>query len=508
MESAGGDYGIYPPSYPYSGDGQPNAGNEQPQQPQQPSPPPQPVQAAGAGRAQPANGQAGKAPAGEEQPESERSIQDKVWVAVAVDDRAPPPPPREAAPELRRAGGPPSWWALVVAVGGALAFFAVALFATDWSEAAQLSDGIAAVLAVLCLLTGLLYLLAGGRRHWLTWLGFGALFAILAAYELPAAVRPLHFLQAQEAASIGHYDEAYAELRAAGVGPCDRRITGALLAWARADEHAGRFGDAVIRLKRLIRDCPTSPAAAIARGQIGQTELVWGEQLMGTGDYADAVQVFAVVQIDFADTPLALAARQEAAATYVAWAQREEHSGRYASALAKYQLVLAAYPDTPYAATARTGAAQTLFDWGQWATRGAHYADAVRYYNLLVDLYPDTPQAVQASTLLAAPQLVVGQLIHNNGAAAAGVPVRLSSEWQFGGGSYSTGGRQYTATTDATGIFTLGAVPPGTYLLEWVGPCGCYTTFVGADGQPLEIVVVPQLHPLTLGAIDIDPTVP
>jgi hypothetical protein len=41
-----------------------------------------------------------------------------------------------------------------------------------------------------------------------------------------------------------------------------------------------------------------------------------------------------------------------------------------------------------------------------------------------------------------------------------------------------------------------------------VGPCGCYTTFVGASGQPLEIVVVPQLHPLTLGAIDIDPTDP
>jgi tetratricopeptide (TPR) repeat protein len=434
----------------------------------------------------------------------DRSVHEKVAAAVAVEDREPP---REAPRRLTQPGAQPTWWALVVAIGGALAFFAIALFASDWSEAAQLADGIAAVLAVLCLLTGFLYLLAGARRHWLTWLGFGALFAVLAVYELPAAVRPLHFLQAQEAAEMGHYDQAYAELRAAGLGPCDPRITGALLGWSRADERTGHYGDAVIRLKRLVRDCPDSPEAEIAEGQIGRTELAWGEQLTSTGDYADAVKVFAVVQTDYAATPLAPAARQDAAAAYVAWAQREEQSGRYASALAKYQLVLVTYPDTRYAITARSGAAQTLFDWGQWATRGAHYDDAVRYYNLLVDLYPDTPQAVQASTLLAAPQLVVGQLIHDNGAAAPDVSVRLSSEWQFGGGRYTTGGRQYTATTSATGIFTLGAVPPGTYLLEWVAPsCGCYTTFIDADGQPLEVVVVPQLHPLTLGAIDVDPT--
>jgi tetratricopeptide (TPR) repeat protein len=418
-------------------------------------------------------------------------------------------PRLEAAHAVRQSHPQPSWWALVVAIGGALAFFAVALFSPDWSAAAQLSAGVAGVLAVLCLLTGLLYLLAGPRSHWLTWLGFGVLFAILAAYELPNAVLPLHEIQAQVAVASGHYDQAYAELRAAGAGPCDPRVTSALLSWARADQRAGRYGDAIVRLKRLTHDCPGTPAAATAQGQIGQTELAYGEQLVSIGDYADAVQVLATVQTDFANTPLAPAARQDAAAAYVAWAQREEQSGHYASALAKYQLVLATYPDTVYAVTARTGAAQTLFDWGQWATRGARYDDAVKYYTLLVDLYPDTPQAVQASTLLAAPQLVVGQLIHNDGTPAVGVVVRLSSKWQFGGGGYTTGGHQYTATTDATGIFTLGPVPPGSYLVEWVaGACGCYTTFISADGQPLEIIVVPQLHPLTLNAIDIDPIDP
>jgi tetratricopeptide (TPR) repeat protein len=426
---------------------------------------------------------------------------------VAVAERKPHKP-REAPEEVLRPTSRLSTWALVVAVGAALTFFAIALFAYDWADAAQKSIVVAGVLAAICLVTGLLSLLAAPRSGWPIWLLFGILFAVLAFYELPAAVVPLHLAQAQEAQAAGQYDKAYTEYRLAGVGACDPRATSTLMGWARQDQRSDRYGDAVVRLNALVRDCPNSSEAEAAQSQIGQTELAWGEQLVSTGDYQDAVRVFADIQYEFATTPLAPAARQDAAAAYVAWAEREEHSGRYASALAKYQLIMATYSDTSYAVTARTGAAQTLFDWGQWATRGAHYDEAVNEYNLLVDLYPETPQAVQASSLLTAPQLVVGQLIHNDGSAAAGVRVRLSSEWRFGGGGYTSAGRQYSATTDAAGIFTLGAVPPGTYLLEWVGPDGRYTTFVGADGRPLEIVIVPQLHPLTLGALDIDPTAP
>ena len=88
------------------------------------------------------------------------------------------------------------------------------------------------------------------------------------------------------------------------------------------------------------------------------------------------------------------------------------------------------------------------------------------------------------------------------------VLVRLSSEWTFGRGSYTTGGNQYTARTDSTGIFTFAAIPPGGYLLEWIGPDGRYTTFVDARGRPLHIVKVPQLHPLALGNVAIDPSDP
>lgn len=412
---------------------------------------------------------------------------------------------RVAAAEVIGPSRQPTWWSLTVAVGGGLACFAICLFAPDWGEAARQAATLAIALAVICLLTGLLYLLGGARPYWAMWLGFGALFAVLGFYELPTAVVPLHLLQAQEALAAGRYDQEYVELRRAGVGQCDTRATTALLGWARQDQRAGHYGDAIVRLKALAHDCPSSPDAAAARGQIGQTELAWGEQLVSIGDYAGAVKVFADVQQDFPDTSLAPAARQDAAAAYVGWAEQQEHAGHYATALAKYQLVLGTYPDTQYAITARDGAAQTLFDWGQWATRMGRYDEAAGHYGQLVDLYPDSPQAAQASALLVAAQPVVGRLVHNDGSAAVGIPVRLSSEWQIGSKSYTTAGHHYAAVTDSAGIFTLDALPPGQYLIEWQGPDGRYTTFFSGDNQPLEVVTVPRLHPLELGNIDIDP---
>lgn len=412
---------------------------------------------------------------------------------------------RNAAEEIVGRPRQPTWWALLVAVGGGLACFAICLFAPDWGEAARQVAILACVLAVICLLTGLLYLLARARPYWPVWLGFGVLFAVLGFYELPTAVVPLHLLQAEDAQAAGRYDQEYTELRLAGVGPCDPRATSALLGWARQDQQAGGYGDAIIRLEALARDCPTSPDAETARGQIGQTKLAWGEQLLSTGDYADAVTVFAEIEKDYAATPLAPAARQDAAATYVAWAEQQEHAGHYGSALAKYQTVLGSYPDSQYAVTARDGAAQTLFDWGQSDTRLGRYNEAAAHYGQLVDLYPGSPQAAQASALLVAPQPVVGRLTYNDGSAAVGIPVRLSSEWQFGGTTYTTAGHRYTAVTDSAGLFTLDAVPPGKYLIEWQGPDGRYTTFVSRDNQPLEVVNVPRLHPLQLDTINIDP---
>ena len=255
----------------------------------------------------------------------------------------------------------------------------------------------------------------------------------------------------------------------------------------------------------LIETCPKTDEAGIAYAEIGKTRLAWGDQLVSTGDYNHAVDVFEDVQHLYPSSPLAPAARQEEAAALLAWGDRDEHAGNYAAALSHYQRVLATYPQSAYATTATTGAAQTLLAWGQWATRFAHYDEAVQHFNDLVDGYPGTPQADTASTLLRAPQAVVGRLTHRTGAAAAGVQVRISSEYQVGGGSYSVGGTQFVTVTDSTGIFRFDAVPPGTYLLEWQDAHGHYTTFVDASGNPIDVLRVPQLHPLEVGDVVIDP---
>lgn len=416
--------------------------------------------------------------------------------------RPAPPEPDFALTHVRRE---PSWWALFLAVAAVLVFFAIALFAADWAAAAQQSALLVAALGLLCVITGLLYLLFAARRGWWAWLLVGALFLVLGLYELPAAVVPLHLAQAQMDEASGRYDLAYSELLQAGVGRCEPRVTHDVLRWAGSDRTAGHFGKAVEHYDLLIQTCPNTDDARLASAEIGKTRLAWGDQLVSTGDYADAVNVFEQIQQLYPAAPFALAARQEEGAALLAWGDRDEHEGRYAEALTHYQRVLATYPETAYATTARTGAAQTLLDWGQWATRFAHYDEAVQHYNDLVDTYPGTPQADEAATLLGAPQEVVGRLTHRNGSAAAGVQVRLSSEYQFGPGSYSVGGTQFTATTDATGIFRIENVPPGTYLLEWADAWGHYTTFVDAHGNPIDVLTVPRLHPLTAGNIVVDP---
>lgn len=414
---------------------------------------------------------------------------------------------REAGPDVRKPTTQPGAWGLFVAVGSVLVFFAICLFAPDWGTAAAQSAEVASVLALICLGTGLVYLLLGARPGWLTWLVVGVLLAVLGFYELPTAVTPLRVLQANTDAAAGRYDAAYRELRLTGVGPCDPRAVKLLLRGARADERAGQYETAIHELREdLIEPCPSNPATAAARAEIGQAELAEGDALLQRHDYAGAVSAYRRVLDAYPHTELAEAARQRIASAEVAWADQLEREGHYSAALARYQEVLAEYPSTPDARAAYAGAARTLYDWGQSATRSGDYAQAERAYDQLLTDYPDTSQATQASRLLQAPQRVAGRLVHNDGASAAGVTVRLSSVWRISAGGYSTGGRQYTAVTDAAGHFVFDNVPPGSYLLDWRDASGVYTTFLDQEGQPLDVFSAPRLRGLTLANIDIDPS--
>src|SRR5260221_6757112 len=120
---------------------------------------------------------------------------------------------REAPPEVRAPTPRPSSWALTIVVGSTLTFFAVALFARDWGEAALQSASLAIVLGVVCLLTGLVYLVSGLRRHWLAWLVARALFTALGVFELALAGGPLRLLLAHGAARWGGDDEACTPMR-------------------------------------------------------------------------------------------------------------------------------------------------------------------------------------------------------------------------------------------------------------------------------------------------------
>lgn len=370
---------------------------------------------------------------------------------------------REAGPDVREPRAQPSAWALTVAVGGVLIFFAICLFAPDWGTAAAQAAEVASVLALICLGTGLVYLLLGARPGWLSWLVVGTLLAVLGFYELPTAVTPLRVFQAHIDATAGRYDAAYRELRLSGVGPCDPRAIDLVVRGARADARAGQYDAAIRDLReRLIGPCPTNPAAATARDEIVRVELDWANQL--------------------------------------------ERAGHYPEALARYQTVLATYPSAPEAHTAYDGAARTLYDWGQAETRAGKYTQAASTYGQLLDEYPDTAQAAQAAQLLRAPQRVAGRLIHADGSPAVGVKVRLSSAWGFTAGGYTASGRQFIARTDAAGMFAFEAVPVGSYLLDWQDSRSEYTTFLDQTGQPLYVVSVQPLRPLTLANINVDPS--
>jgi hypothetical protein len=118
----------------------------------------------------------------------------------------------------------------------------------------------------------------------------------------------------------------------------------------------------------------------------------------------------------------------------------------------------------------------------------------------LVDTFGSSAEAGQARALLATPQRVVGTLTHHDGSPAAGVQVRLGSNYRRVGDGFLTDPPYYTGKTDAHGVFSIDSVPVGASLVLEFFDNG-WTIRVDDNHKPADPVTIAPLTPVDLGFV-------
>jgi hypothetical protein len=125
---------------------------------------------------------------------------------------------------------------------------------------------------------------------------------------------------------------------------------------------------------------------------------------------------------------------------------------------------------------------------------GLDYKEAEATLQMLVDKYGASAQATAADHLLHAPQTVSGTLVDDLGHGTLG-RVRLATHFTQLSGGYITSGPFYYGVTNATGDFSIPAVPfGGPYVLEYSRSGGWMTLVDPRNDTPANLVTVGSLQ--------------
>jgi hypothetical protein len=242
---------------------------------------------------------------------------------------------------------------------------------------------------------------------------------------------------------------------------------------------------------------------------MARISIEWAKQLSARQAYADAIPQLEAVVLDYnANTAPGAQARLALIQDYLAWGDQARQQQDFSDALARYRAVQQAdYCTASCQMQVHTRLASALLGWAQQLTAKQQYAAAIAAYEQLVQDYSDTPESQEAEQALTAPQPLMGHLIYEDKTPAAHFQVLLASQWTFDTTTqvFALSGVQYTAQTDASGLFTIPLVMVGnTYLIAWIDPAGHGGTCKTTNNQPLYKVQVPPLRADDVGAIDID----
>ena len=287
------------------------------------------------------------------------------------------------------------------------------------------------------------------------------------------------------------------------------------------EEVAGRSGF-------LMLLDPGASASADFDAQVAR--IAWARNLAATGDIDVAVAVLAKVQA----SSLLAQATQASAQILVDAAASAVAAGHAELALQRLNQAMEGSPPAALKATiaamrgtAEVGAAAELVAAGRGpdalalladaSQNGAAPAAAAEYpaallaaaqveigvldykeaeatLQMLVDKYGASAQATAADHLLHAPQTVSGTLVDDLGHGTLG-RVRLATHFTQLSGGYITSGPFYYGVTNATGDFSIPAVPfGGPYVLEYSRSGGWMTLVDPRNDTPANLVTVGSLQ--------------
>jgi tetratricopeptide (TPR) repeat protein len=324
-------------------------------------------------------------------------------------------------------------------------------------------------------------------------LGIVALLANSAAYQYSIT----------RAEAQGNYQSAIKLMTSANQSPpYSTSLAEAYLNWGDAELSAKAYDQAEKHLLYVVQNFPTLTQAAQANGKLPGLILTWARYAVNQNDTITAGQQYDLLVTKYAQSSEAASASTEAPPAFLAWGDSLAAKGFYADAYKAYQLIEKMYPKNAVATTEHAHAATCLSNWAKALSDAHRYNEAGPLYTTLAKSYGDTAEGKQAQKLLNQGVQVIGRLLKADGATPvlAYTTVRLSSQWTVTGNTYSAGGNQFLADTDANGYFEFPAVPAGQYLLEWRSTSGPFLTL--SDGSKLlEIITVQPLQNLELPII-------
>ncbi len=278
--------------------------------------------------------------------------------------------------------------------------------------------------------------------------------------------------------------------------PYSQELASAYVQWAQQETRQGNYAAAVDHLDYVETAFPTLPQAELAREQLPDTLLAWAKVAQARGDTIRAGEEYLLLLTRYNAFPAAaLAYAQDAAGSgpssaLFGWAALAHAAHDYSTSDMIYNQLLQLFPQSDIALRAFDLAATNQFDWAQALNAAGLFDIAAQHYLIVLDTYSDTIAATEARIALSHGVSVVGYLLQSNGVSPvmAMTTVRLSSQYSVLGtttvgamGTYTVGGNQFLADTNANGAFVFTDVPPGVYLFEWRDTQGVYhTRFTGS----------------------------
>jgi hypothetical protein len=323
--------------------------------------------------------------------------------------------------------------------------------------------------------------------------------------------------QAQASEAAGAYPQAlqrYATVESIAGNPVSRTLIGEVadraqvgtaethFLWGVQLRQQGKFADGETQLRAAVM---SGFADWASRGNAALADLfnAWGKALVNNNQFQAGIDKYQKVAAFDPTGNLAASSQAGLAAAYSGFAQwyTQQQPADYPNALTWYENLVKDFPDSPEAKQAQASALpQTLYNAGLAFVQQLKYQQGRDAMTELVQNYPKTAWGAQANTALHASQWLTGQLIvsDQNPTPVANRLVRIATHWKIvKAHTYDdSGGKTYSAATDANGNFKI-LMPPGqNYLITWWDPVRktFVTTFL-SDNVPVNQITVNPLEP-------------